>query len=108
MEKIDRTVNESGLVTTSLLDEDGNLHVTYEQDAAPAFEQVLSVRNDGNAWREGVKKDMVHAFHIPDGVVHELLKIGINVYKSPLKDIVWGLKRLQRFEACDMTGKRFV
>lgn len=108
MKPIERTVSESGLVTTSYVGDEGELIIDYKQDAAPQFELVKQVRQDPDSWKKGVKKDMVHAFHIPDGVVHELLKIGVNVYTSPLKDIAWGLKRLNRYEACDMTGKRVV
>lgn len=105
--KIDQTVSGAGLVTT-LSVEDDRLRVNYAQDAAPMFEQVRDMRHSGEAWSQGIKKDMVHAFHIPDGVVMELFGLGINVYQAPFKDVAWGLKRLGRYEACDMTGKKVV
>lgn len=105
MEKISQSVVD-GLVTTTMLDDDGKMHVNYAQDSAPAFEVVQSTRNDGHAWRVGVKKDMVHAMHITNGVVHELMAFGINPYTATMKELVLGLKRINRYEACDMTGKR--
>ena len=106
MEKIDQQVSPTGLVTTSWLDDDLNLHVDYKQDIEKSASLVERIRNDGEAWRQGVKNSMVHAFRIEDGVVHELLKVGVNVYTAPVKDIVWGLKRIGKYEACDMTGKQ--
>lgn len=107
MEKIAQKYDPlTGLQTTSLLDSEGVLHVNYQQDSTAAFEAVQTARNDADRWRRGVQKEMVHALHIPDGVIMELFKNGVNVYTSPLKDIVSALKRLQRYEACDMTGKR--
>lgn len=95
-----------GLRTKAFVDADGTLSVSYEQDAEPAFEAVLQHRNDGQGWSTGMKKDMVHALHIPNGVVMELWGLGINIYTAPLKEIVKGLHRLNRYQACDMTGKR--
>lgn len=110
MEKIDQKFDPlTGLATTSWLDEDGNMLVDYKQDAAPAFEMVKQARHDGEGWRKGMKKSFVHAFHIPDGVIHELLKHGVNVYQNPsFADIAAGLKKIGRFEACDLTGKTLV
>lgn len=105
MEKIDQSISHDGLVTTTFVDDEGRMHVDYKQDATASGEAVQRARNDGEAWRKGVKAGFVHAFHIPSGVVHELLKVGVNVYTSPMKDIVWGLKRINRFEMCDNTGK---
>jgi len=97
-----------GLQTEFLEDEDGNVGAKYRQDAAPVFEQVLRARNDGVAWQKGMKNNMVHALSIPAGVVMELFSIGINVYQAPTPDIVAGLKKLNRYEACDVTGKKLV
>ena len=104
---IDQTLGAGGLVTTTTV-KDNEMRVNYVQDVEPMFESVKDMRNSGEAWKQGVKKDMVHAFHIPDVVVMELWNIGVNVYQAPFKDVVWGLKRLGRYEACDMTGKKVV
>jgi hypothetical protein len=103
MERISKTVTSSGLVET--VDFDGeNLIRSYTQDITRALEAAQAVRNDDDAWKTGVKNNRVHAAHIPDGVVHELLKIGINVYTHPWPDIRAGLKKLNR-EACLTTRK---
>lgn len=103
MERISRTVTNSGLVET--VDFDGeNLIRHYSQDITRALEAAQSVRNNDDAWKQGVRNNRVHAAYIPDGVVHELLGIGINVYTHPWKDIKAGLKKLNR-EACFTTRK---
>ena len=109
MEKINYDFDQlTGLQTVSYVDEDGALHVDYKQDIEPAMALVRNAREEGEGWRVGIKKSMVHALHIPDGVIHELIKHGINVYTHPFKDVVVALKRIGKYEACDMTGKRLV
>ena len=110
MEKINQEFDPlTGLQTTSWLDHEGVLHVDYKQDATKDFEAVQRTRIDGEAWKKGVKNSMVHALHIPDGVVLELRAIGVDVMKHPappLADVIVALKKINRYEACDMTGKR--
>ena len=106
MLKISQETSADGLQTTMYGDGD-ELHVSYTQDAAPAFEMVQQTRNHKDVFREGMKKDMVHAFHIPAGVYMELKGIGIDVYTDPLKEIVRGLHKLHRYDACRLTDKRF-
>ncbi len=106
MQKISEEIGLDGLKTT-MYGEGDDLHVKYEQDAEPAFEAVLQTRLHKDVFREGMKKDLVHAFHIPVGVYMELRKIGIDVYTDPVKDIVRGLRQLHRYDACRLTDKRF-
>lgn len=112
MEKIDQDLNPvTGLLTTSWFDNEGNLHVDYQQDSTQAFEAVRRRRDGGEAWKAGVKRGFVHALHIPDGVILELRRIGIDVMSHPAPsyaDVVAGLKKIHRFEACDTTGKQLV
>ena len=93
-----------------LLHEDGKTLIQYEHDAEPAFEAIKRARLEGNVWERGMKADakMMHAFHIPVGVVMELRGIGVDVYTDPLKDIVSGLTRLNRYDACRMTDRTVV
>lgn len=106
MDKIGTDISPDGLKTT-MYGEGDALHVTYEQDAAPAFEAVLQTRLHTDVFRDGMKKDMVHAFHIPTGVYMELKKIGVDVYTDSVKDIVRGLHSIHRYDACRLTDKRF-
>ena len=109
MEKINQDFDKlTGLQTTSLVDEEGVLYVDYKQDISQQFKAVTDTKNDGDNWRRGVKNSYVHALHIPDGLILELRKIGVDVYKHPLKDVIAGLRKIDRYEACDMTGKRLV
>lgn len=107
MEKLDQTFDPlTGLQTTSWFDHEGQLHVNYQQDIEPHAEAVIRTRNDGDAWRKGVKDSMVHALHIPDVHLISLHKMKINPYTAPLSDIVAALKKLGVYEQCDMTGKQ--
>ena len=106
MQKISTEIGLDGMKTT-MYGEGNALHVTYEQDATQAFEAVLQKRLHSDVWGDGMKKDMVHAFHIPNGVMMELRAIGVDVYLSPMKEIVSGLRKLHRYDACRLTDKRF-
>src|SRR5512139_399612 len=105
MEKLNHEVSLDGLVTRQFLSNDLELIVDYSQDVEPIFEQVKRVRHDPDNWQRQVKKDMVHAFHIPNSVVMELLNHGVDVNKAPLKDIKKALRAIGKYELCDMTGK---
>jgi hypothetical protein len=107
MQQIGKEVSASGLLETTHVSEDGALTVEYQQDSEATFEAVQGLRNSKDVFREGMKKDMVHAFHIPNGVVMELFKHGVNIYTDPMPDIIVGLKKLGRYDACRLTDKRF-
>lgn len=106
MDKVYQDVSPDGLKTSAHVEADGTIHFAYEQDSEAAFEAVKSDRNRGEGWQNGMKQSFVKALHVPNGVVMELFGIGINIYTSPTKDIIAGLRKLNRYEACDMTGKR--
>jgi hypothetical protein len=105
MEKIGQKVDAGGLVTREYVTHEGDLIVDYKQDVEPVFDAVKSVRNDSDNWQRQMKKDMVHAFHIPNVVVTELAAYGCDVYTAPLKDIKKALRAIGKYELCDMTGK---
>lgn len=109
MEKITHDFDPlNGLQTRSFIDDEGNLFVDYKQDIALQVELARKARDSGEGWKTGVKRGFVHALHIPDGTILELRKIGIDVYLHPYKDVVAGLKKIGKYEACDQTGKRLV
>lgn len=97
MDKINQGMNESGLLTTILGDElDGKLHIQHHQDLTPHVEYATALRNDDSYTKAGIKKGWMHAAHIPDVVVIELKSIGVDVFKSNGREIVAGLKRLNK------------
>ena len=106
MEKLNQHVSDDGLVTREYFSHDGELIVDYRQDVEPIFERIKQVRADPSYWNRQVKREMVHALHIPQATIIELLDYGCNPYDAPLKDIVRALKALGKYELCDMTGKR--
>ena len=93
------------MVETMYADDDA-LIVDYRQDAEFEFEHVAKVRREKDVWGHGMKRDFVHAAYIPVGVVMELFGIGVNIYTAETKDIVAGLKKLHRWDACRLTDKR--
>ena len=106
MHKFSEEVSLDGLKTT-MYGEGDALHVKYEQDAEPAFEAIRQTRLHTDVFRDGMKKSMVHAFHIPAGVYMELKAIGVDVYTDSVKNIVRGLHQIHRYDACRLTDKRF-
>ena len=106
MEKISHEVDFDGLVTRQFITNEGELIVDYSQDVEPIFEQVKAVRHDPDNWRRQVKRDLVHAFHVPNATIVKLKNYGIDVYTCTVKDLVRGLKAIGEYELCDLTGKR--
>ena len=87
----------SGLETFTHLDGDGEkTHITYRQDIQANIDMTRAMRNDDSYWRQGVKNGWAHVAHIPNVVVSELLAIGVNVYRAPLKDVIAGLHKLHK------------
>lgn len=104
--QVAKTVDPDGLVTNQYITTDGELIVDYRQDVSPIFEQVKTLRNDPDYWRGQVKRNLVHAMHIPNATVNELILHGCNPYTAPLKDIKNALRAIGKYDLCDMTGKR--
>ena len=104
MEKLSETVLADGLHQRTYFDGE-RMHIRTEHDITPSMEYAQALRNDDEVWKRGVKNERVHVAHIPSGVVHELLAIGISVYTAPMKDIVAGLHKINR-AACLTTTKR--
>jgi hypothetical protein len=96
---------ESGGVVRTIAEEDGKLILDHRQDITAGLEHAQRLRNDDDVWKKGVKNSWVAALHIPTGVVHELLGVGVNVYTCSNKDLKWGLQRIGRWEVCQTTRK---
>ncbi len=86
----------TGLKTIVQVDNQGLMHTTYEQDLGDVLERTRTLRNADDYWKQGVKNSMVHIATIPDVVILELRKLGIDVYTAPVKDIVAGLHKLNK------------
>lgn len=105
MEKLGFDVGPDGVVRQYALDGE-KLVVDTSQDISANVEHAKRLRNDEDYWRKGVKDSWAHALHIPAGVQMELYKIGVDIMRAPLKDIVSGLKRIDKLDACLATTKR--
>lgn len=96
MEKIDHTYDPlTGTVTrTGFVDD--KMIIRKDADISQAIEYASALRNADDYWKNGVKNNFAHAAHIPDVVVAELYGIGINVFTSTAREIVSGLRRLNK------------
>ena len=74
--------------------EDGKLVIRKDQDLEPNIDYARALANDEQYTRDGIKKGWAHAIHLPETVIVELLQIGVDIYRCPVKDIVAGLHRL--------------
>ena len=83
------------LVTTDMTP-DGTMVVKHEQDLEPHVEYAKKLANSDEYTRHGIKKGFAHAAHIPDVVVVELKQIGIDVFRASAKEIIMGLRRLNK------------
>lgn len=92
MEKID-VDTANGILTESYFDADGKLHIHKRADIEPNVEYAKALRNSDH-FQHGVKESFAHAGHIPAITVVELLKIGVDVNTSSLKEIRAGLQKL--------------
>lgn len=97
MELLDTDISPSGLVKrTYATEHDGKLVVDYQQDIEANVAHATALRNDPSYSAAGMKKDFWHVAHIPDVVIVELLGIGIDIWRAPAREIVGGLKRLNK------------
>jgi hypothetical protein len=53
--------------------------IRESQDIEPHINMNKALHNTSYQ-RDGIKNDMMHAAHIPDGIILEWMKEGINVY----------------------------
>ncbi len=75
---------------------DDKMVTRTEADCEANLQYATQLRNSDEYSREGIKKGFFHAAHIPAVVVVELLQNGIDVYRAPAKEIVAGLKRINK------------
>jgi hypothetical protein len=107
MNIIDDRIDLSGVRTRVYADdEDGKIHVRYDQDLEPYLEYATRLRNDDAYTKNGIKKGWMHAIHISDVHIIQLKGIGIDIVSAPLKDIVAGIKKLGIEHACMTTRAR--
>jgi hypothetical protein len=80
-------VSETGLVT-EYVTEGQKLIVRGKQNTDAEMTHVGRLRNDADYGRQGIKNDMQHVAHIPDGVCMEWkTKHGFDVFKAHPREI---------------------
>lgn len=74
--------------------QDDLLVVKTEQDVAPALDYLQKLRNAPEYSKEGIKKNFMHAVHIPDAVAAKMLtEDGFDVYRRSAKEVRLFLRR---------------
>lgn len=58
---------------------DGVHTIESKQDIQPELEASQQLRNDDDYWKKGVKNDLVHYAHIPNNILEQWLKQGVNI-----------------------------
>ena len=96
MEKFDQDFNlKTGLKTEYGFVED-KMVVHKTIDLEPLIEYTTKLRNADDYSKEGIKKGFFHVAEIDAVTVLELYKMGVDVYTAPVKEIVAGIKRLNK------------
>ena len=96
MDKINQDLI-GGVLTQTFTDEaTGKMHITKSQDISANIDYATTLRNADQFSRDGIKKGMWHVAHIPDIVIVELRQIGVDVFKASAKQIVAGIKQLNK------------
>lgn len=81
-------------VRTKIKVEDDKLVICRDQDLSAAIDYATKLRNADQYSADGIKKGWWHVGHVPAICYLPLKRIGVDMYRSPVKDIVAGLKRL--------------
>lgn len=78
----------TGLKTTYAV-EDGELRLNYEQNVAPAYERLRTLREADGYKKNGIKNGMMHALSIqPVDVMRMLSEDGFNVMAASADEIL--------------------
>jgi hypothetical protein len=94
MERLDRFFSNGILTDVSAHEVEGKLVVTKKQDIEPNIEWATQLRNSDEYSKQGIKNGWWHAAHIPNVVVLQLKKIGVDIDRASAKEILAGLRKL--------------
>ena len=78
-------------LTTNFTHEDGKTHLEYVQDVEPTLELAKDLAKTDDHWKEGMKREMVHAAFVPDVLIMKMLnEDGVNFYdKSQTQRVLY-------------------
>ena len=75
---------------------DDKLVIRKTADLQPLIAQTTAMRNDDDYSRQGIKRGFFHVASI-DPITHvDLLKIGIDLYRASPKELLAGLRKLNK------------
>lgn len=94
MHVVEKTKDELTGVITTIGFEDDKMVIRQEQDVQPLLEHTQQLRNDAQYSANGIKQNMWHCVHIPDGVgFHILEHHGFNIWTEPAEEVFKFLSR---------------
>jgi hypothetical protein len=96
MEKFEHSYDPITNIVTQRGFVDDKMVTRTESDCSLNLAYATQLRNSDEYSREGIKKGFFHAAHIPALVVVELLQNGVDIYRSTAKEIVAGLKKINK------------
>jgi hypothetical protein len=96
METFEHTYDPLTNIVTQRGFVDDKMVTRTESDCAANLDYATQLRNSDEYSSEGIKKGFFHAAHIPAIVVVELLQNGVDIYRSNAKEIVAGLKKINK------------
>jgi hypothetical protein len=96
MEKFSHEIDPlTGVITqTGVVDD--KLVIRKDADISPLIEATTALRNSDEYSRDGIKRGFFHVASIDPITQVELLKIGVDVYRSSAKELVAGLRRIHK------------
>jgi hypothetical protein len=80
--KIPFDYNPITKVTTTYVEQAGQIHIAKTGDVELHLDWAKSLANDPDYTQDGIKKGMWHYAHIPAIVMDQMLKHGINPYAA--------------------------
>ena len=88
MHLVDVSIDPLTGLRTRIGFEDGKMVVKQDQDVTPNLEHALTLRNDTEYSKQGIKKNLWHCVHIPESVCLQMLtEDGFDVYSAHASEV---------------------
>ena len=96
MEKLDQELDLLTGVNTQTGFDGDKLTIHKRMDLTPLTDVTNAMRNSDDYSREGIKRGFFHVASIDPITQVELLQMGVDIYRSSAKELVAGLRRLNK------------
>lgn len=75
---------------------DDKLVIRKDVNLQPLIEQATAMRNDDDYSKQGIKRGFFHVASVDPITQVELMKIGVDLYRAKPKEILAGLRKLNK------------